>query len=167
MPKRENNGRRKAVAPDLMPMSLTASTRKRIKRGDTKQRTEDNTPPTFKYKSLPQLRGLIRVTEVLPEKSNGLIRCRMRRMLITEESHPYTCLSYTWGEATAELCSISIQDADSSNTGIFAVRQNLHDFLQVSTTRLYIFEVTPLQCVTIQHLIEAIHRTEETTQHMF
>ncbi|KAK7192683.1 uncharacterized protein CC84DRAFT_580328 [Paraphaeosphaeria sporulosa] len=93
---------------------------------------------TFRYAPLPQLRRIIRLIEIYPDRSpNGLIRCRMRRMLICEGSQPYTCLSYTWGSPTEEpRNSIVIEEPEFQRIGVFTIRQNLYEFLEASVMQI-------------------------------
>lgn len=118
---------------DLVPWPWNSLTQKKGRGGDREPPGDKTALSTFKHEPLPQLRRLIRLIEVLPDKSpDGLVQCRMRSVLICEESPPYTCLSYTWGRAAEEPCNVTIEEPEFERRGVFAIRQNLQDFLEAS-----------------------------------
>ncbi|KAH7085255.1 heterokaryon incompatibility protein-domain-containing protein [Paraphoma chrysanthemicola] len=53
-------------------------------------------PIQFQHTPLDLSQNTIRVVEVLPLGTDGLVRCRVRHTTIESE---YTCLSYVWGDA--------------------------------------------------------------------
>ena len=77
---------------------------------------------SHQYDKIDRTEQLIRVVEVLPGPSNGIISCRLRHTAL--ESN-YICLSYTWG-SSQKPHQILI------NGRVFFVGTNLYCFLRVA-----------------------------------
>lgn len=106
----------------------------RRERFDTPDCPDESFHPNFTHEPLNLLSDAlsIRLVEILPPESKGLICCRMRPVEVEVKSlgdspddqpdqHPYTCLSYVWG--TGEIRRILINERS------YEVRQNLWDSL--------------------------------------
>lgn len=79
----------------------------------------------FRYERLNRKTDSIRVLEVLPRQDDGILRCRMRHVPISETA--YRCLSYTW-LPTSPTHWIEI------NGCAMAIGHNLYLFLHAYST---------------------------------
>lgn len=109
---------------------------------------------TFRHQPLEHDKPSIRLIHLLPDLSpDGLIQCEIVHETIEA---PYTCLSYRWG-APDPSSSILI------NGQLFAVRQNLLDFLDMArkngaATMIYWIDAL---CIDQDNILERNHQVAQ------
>src|SRR6266496_1428803 len=86
---------------------------------------EINDSEIFKHEPLDLSQFCIRLLELLPQGSDGAVRCIVQNEAFSsKDDHPiYTAVSYEWGDDHEPTCLINICDKK------FYIRQNLFDFL--------------------------------------
>ncbi|OAK94213.1 hypothetical protein IQ06DRAFT_182421, partial [Phaeosphaeriaceae sp. SRC1lsM3a] len=108
----------------------------------------------FRHQPLEHDKPSIRLIHLLPDLSpDGLIQCEIVHETIEA---PYTCLSYRWG-APDPSSSILI------NGQLFAVRQNLLDFLDMArmngaATMTYWIDAL---CIDQDNILERNHQVAQ------
>ena len=106
---------------------------------------------SHRYSNIDQTKDDIRVVEILPELSNGIINCRLHHVAL---SSTHVCLSYTWGSSQKPQ-----QVLINGNT--VAIGNNLYQFLgAVRLSRVHELIWNDAICINQDNADERNHQVQ-------